>query len=147
LGLHNVKLGGPGTSCPGFGPSLGDFYKPIFLLFASVMFLAVLPAKAFIDASLQMQLGNPSSAISDTNYDNHYLIQRAVEAIDYSDNLGEPNRASWDLTAGDVGTNARSSKFLLGDRQRLQRRRRFSLTAAICVRRKIAPAPTMTQYF
>jgi DNA/RNA endonuclease G (NUC1) len=75
------------------------------------MFLAVLPANAVIDASLQMQLGNPSSAISDTNNHNHYLIQRAVEAIDYSDNLGEPNWASWDLTAGDVGTNARSSKF------------------------------------
>jgi hypothetical protein len=32
LGLHNVKLGGPGTSCLSFGPSLGDFYKPIFFI-------------------------------------------------------------------------------------------------------------------
>lgn len=69
----------------------------------------VFPARAYIDAALQMQLGNPSGAITDTNNHDHYLIQRSVEAIDYSDQLGEPHWASWDLTAGDVGTNARSS--------------------------------------
>jgi endonuclease G len=37
------------------------------------------------------------------------LIQRTVEALDYSDNLGEPNWASWNLTASDIGTNTRSS--------------------------------------
>src|SRR5271154_4454170 len=42
-------------------------------------------ARAFIDVNLQMQLGNPSGAITDTNNHNHYLIQRTVEAIDYSD--------------------------------------------------------------
>ena len=35
------------------------------------------------------------------------LIQRTVEAIDYSDNLREPNWASWDLTASDVGSSGR----------------------------------------
>src|SRR5476651_110473 len=69
----------------------------------------IFQAHAIIDASLQMQLGNPSGAIVNTNNHDHYLIQRTVEAIDYSDNLGEPNWASWDLTANDVGTNARSS--------------------------------------
>ena len=39
---------------------------------------------AIIDASLQMQLGNPSSA--NTNNHAHYLIQRTVEALDHSDN-------------------------------------------------------------
>ena len=58
-----------------------------------------------------MQLGNPSGAIADTNNHDHYLIQRPVEAIDYSDNLGEPNWASWDLTASDIGTNSRSPVF------------------------------------
>jgi DNA/RNA endonuclease G (NUC1) len=69
------------------------------------------PALAFIDASLQMQLGNPSGAITDTNNHAHFLIQRTVEAIDYSDNLGEPNWASWDLTASDIGNSGRSTKF------------------------------------
>src|SRR5690242_4135728 len=68
-------------------------------------------ARAFIDSTLQMQLGNPSGAAADTNNHDHYLIQRPVEAIDYSDNLGEPNWASWDLTADDLGTNSRSTSF------------------------------------
>lgn len=68
-------------------------------------------ACATIDVSLQMQLGNPTGAISDTNNHDHYLIQRSVEAIDYSDHWGEPNWAAWDLTAGDVGDADRSDKF------------------------------------
>lgn len=58
-----------------------------------------------------MQLGNPSGATMDTNNHNHYLIQRTVEALDYSDTLGEPNWASWDLTAADIGNSGRSSDF------------------------------------
>ena len=70
---------------------------------------AVCRAHATIGISLQMQLGNPSNATADTNNHAHFLIQRTVEAIDYSDALGEPNWASWDLTTNDIGTNARSS--------------------------------------
>jgi len=91
-----------------------DFFKrgwsAIFLL-GCFLLLGVSPAHAIIDASLQMQLGNPSGATADTNNHDHFLIQRSVEAIDYSDNLGEPVWASWDLTAADIGTNARSTKF------------------------------------
>ncbi len=76
-----------------------------------VLLLVALRADATIDITLQMQLGNPSGAIVDTNNHNHYLVQRTVEALDYSDNLGEPVWASWDLTAGDVGTNSRSANF------------------------------------
>jgi DNA/RNA endonuclease G (NUC1) len=81
--------------------------------FASLILIcfSVLRAPATIDAALQMQLGNPSGAIADTNNHNHYLIQRSVEAIDYSDNLGEPVWASWDLTAQDVGSAPRSSTY------------------------------------
>jgi endonuclease G len=68
-------------------------------------------ARAFIDVTLQMQLGNPSGAIADTNNLNHYLVQRSVEAIDFSDNLGGPVWASWDLTAGDVGGSGRNSTY------------------------------------
>jgi len=73
------------------------------------LFFCVCHTSASIDAVLQMQLGNPSGATVDTNNHNHYLIQRAVEALDYSDNLGEPVWVSWDLTASDIGTNTRAS--------------------------------------
>ena len=78
------------------------------LVSASVCLFAVFPAGAIIDAALQMQLGNPSGATADTNNHDHYLIQRTIEAIDYSDNLGQPNWASWDLTATDIGGSGRT---------------------------------------
>ena len=71
----------------------------------------IFQAHAFIDASLQMQLGNPSGALADTNNHAHYLIQRSVESLDYSDTLGGPVWASWDLTAGDVGGSGRNSTY------------------------------------
>lgn len=77
---------------------------------ANMLFLAC-PAYAIIDPALQMQLGNPSGATANTNNHDHYLVQRSVEALDYSDNLGEPVWASWDLTAGDVGPATRSTIF------------------------------------
>ena len=77
----------------------------------SALFVCAPTAFGFIDVSLQMQLGNPSGATANTNNHDHFLIQRTVEAIDYSDNLGEPNWTSWDLTAGDVGGSGRNSSF------------------------------------
>jgi uncharacterized repeat protein (TIGR01451 family) len=58
-----------------------------------------------------MQLGNPSGATADPTNHDHFLIQRPVEAMDYSDHLGQPNWASWDLTSGDVGSSGRSPNF------------------------------------
>ncbi len=58
-----------------------------------------------------MQLGNPSNASTNAGNHAHYLIQRAVEALDYSDNLGQPVWASWDLTAADIGSATRSTTF------------------------------------
>ena len=75
------------------------------------LFFIATRADATVDATLQMQLGNPSGAIVDTNNHSHYLIQRSVEAIDYSDALGQPVWASWDLTAGDLGGSGRNSSF------------------------------------
>ena len=48
---------------------------------------------------------------ANTNNHAHYLIQRTVEALDYSDNLGEPVWASWDLTAADVGSATRTTSY------------------------------------
>src|ERR1700678_4271145 len=80
-------------------------------LLCAWIFFAAFRADAIIDITLQMQLGNPSGAIADTNNHDHYLIQRTVEALDYSDNLGEPVWASWDLTSSDVGSSGRSADF------------------------------------
>lgn len=77
----------------------------------AALFIAILPAKAIIGVAYQMQLGNPSGATVDPNNHNHYLIQRPVEAMDYSDALGEPVWASWDLTTADVGSISRSSSY------------------------------------
>src|ERR1035438_8759305 len=92
------------------------FHKPLtrnlfhFVLCATAFFFAAQQATAYLGAEFQMQLGNPSGAISDTNNHNHYLIMRPVEAMDYSDNLGEPNWASWDLTPPtDIGGSGRAN--------------------------------------
>ena len=78
---------------------------------AVVLLLATGPAQALIGTAYQMQLGNPSNATADTNNHDHHLIQRTVQALDYSDNLREPNWASWDLTASDLGSSGRNSSF------------------------------------
>ena len=75
------------------------------------LFLPAFHAAAIIDATLQMQLGNPTGATNDPNNHLHYLIKRTVEAIDYSDTNGCPNWASWDLTSNDVGTSGRSDAY------------------------------------
>jgi endonuclease G len=85
----------------------------ILVLMGALALSATIPqARAVIDATKQMQLGNPSGATTDPNNHDHYLIQRTVEAIDYSDTLGEPNWASWDLTASDLGSSGRSPNFI-----------------------------------
>ncbi|HVM62209.1 MAG TPA: DNA/RNA non-specific endonuclease [Verrucomicrobiae bacterium] len=81
------------------------------MLGALSLFISTHQATAIIDSTLQMQLGNPSGASADPTNHAHYLIQRTVEAIDYSDQFGEPNWVSWDLTASDVGSSGRSSSF------------------------------------
>ena len=84
----------------------------VVIISAWALLAGIRPAGATIDAALQMQLGNPSGATADPNNHSHYLIQRTVEAIDYDDYLGEPNWASWDLTASDIGSSGRSSDFV-----------------------------------
>lgn len=91
----------------------GDVFKPLKPQVARRLALCVLfvpfAAGAIIGTPYQMELGNPSGATGNTNNHDHFLIQRTVEALDYSDNLGEPVWASWNLTASDIGTNSRSS--------------------------------------
>jgi len=79
------------------------------LVAASALLIPAAPALALLGTAYQMQLGNPSGATTDTNNHDHYLIQRSIQALDYSDNLGQPVWASWDLTAADLGTNSSGS--------------------------------------
>lgn len=72
-----------------------------------------LPSLATIGVQYQMLLGNPSSATVDPNNHDHYLVQRDVEALDYSDNLRQPNWASWHYTSGDSGSSGRSPFFFV----------------------------------
>src|ERR1017187_3173760 len=92
----------------------------------SALLLVVLRAEASIDIALQMQLGNPSTASADTNNHDHYLIQRPVEAIDYSDNLGElgldRERHGHEFTLPQLlHRHEFAAEFLLGKDRRLHR--------------------------
>ncbi len=89
--------------------TIPTLHRPFTLLTAWA--LLVHTASATISTSLQMQLGNATGAIVDTNNHNHYLVQRTVEALDFSDALGEPCWAAWDLTSSDIGGSGRSSSF------------------------------------
>jgi endonuclease G len=82
-----------------------------FIICLLALSVSLFRAEAYIDVTLQMQLGNPSGATADSSNHDHYLIQRTVEALDYSDNYGEPTWVSWDLTSGDVGSSGRSPNF------------------------------------
>lgn len=80
-------------------------------VFAVGMLLSLYDVNAFIDTALQMQLGNPSGAISDTNNHHNYLIERPVQALDYNNIKGHPNWVSWNLTYEDLGKATPSEDF------------------------------------
>jgi len=79
------------------------------ILCGMLAFLAFSSVNATQSTSLQIQLGNPTNATSSSTNHDHYLLQCAQYAFDYSDNNGEPNWVSWDLTSGDIGSSGRSS--------------------------------------
>lgn len=85
------------------------------LQFGGLVFLTLVVfvsrADATIGSAYQLLLGNPSGATADPNNHNHYLIERDIETLDYSDNLRQPNWASWHYTTSDSGSSGRSSYF------------------------------------
>lgn len=85
--------------------TLPDLLSRLAILFL----LTVARASALIGVQYQMQLGNLSGATIDPNNHSNYLIQRTAEAMDYYETRGQPNWASWDLTASDSGTNSPTS--------------------------------------
>lgn len=87
-----------------------------FIPCGMLAFLVAASVYATQTTSLQIQLGNPSGAISNSANRNNYLLQSAQYALDYSDNNGEPNWVSWDLTASDIGSSGRTSSFFVDTR-------------------------------
>src|SRR6267378_4201930 len=87
------------------------FSRKLFSLLLRLLMLVFFASQiaALFHSFLQIELGNPSGATADPNNHDHYLIQRTVEALDFSDNLGEPTWASWDLTSSDVGSSGRGN--------------------------------------
>ena len=63
-------------------------FFPLFV-FTLVCLFASHHAQAFIDATLQMQLGNPSGATTNTANGTNFLILRTVEALSYNTNRGK----------------------------------------------------------
>jgi len=92
---------------------LSPFPRGAFGLGLFLLLLGVAPALATIGVAYQMLLGNPSNATTDTNDHNPFLIQREVQALDYSDSLRQPNWAGWNLTIDDTGDSRRSPDFFV----------------------------------
>lgn len=80
-------------------------------LLGTLVSLISLSALATQSTSLQIQLGNPSGATTNSSNHSHCLLQCAQYSLDYSDTLGEPNWVGWDLTSTDIGSASRSSTF------------------------------------
>jgi DNA/RNA endonuclease G (NUC1) len=89
----------------------GSLRRSYISLSLGLYLLGLGNAGATIGVAYQMLLGNPSNTTADTNNHNHFLIQREVEALDYSDTLRQPNWASWHLSAADLGSSGRSDAF------------------------------------
>jgi endonuclease G, mitochondrial len=58
---------------------------------------------------VQMLLGNPDGATSDTSNQNHYLMPRLQYALSYNETLHFPNWVAWHLEAKDIGDTDRSN--------------------------------------
>lgn len=75
-----------------------------FLLLSTVVF-------AQSDASLQLLLGNPSNAVTNSSYTTNYLISRPQYALAYSNTARIPKWVSWHLAPPDLGTATRTTSF------------------------------------
>ncbi|HLP01788.1 MAG TPA: DNA/RNA non-specific endonuclease [Opitutaceae bacterium] len=71
----------------------------------------VLESAAKLGIEYQAVLGNPTGATADATDHDHFLIQRAQYAMDYSDNRRVPNWVSWSLSSSDYGNVSRSDKW------------------------------------
>jgi endonuclease G len=61
--------------------------------------------------SEHLAMGNPSSAVADTNQPDNYLMQKAEYALSYNRSLGRPNWVSWHLSDEWIGSLQRVDSF------------------------------------
>jgi endonuclease G, mitochondrial len=62
--------------------------------------------------NINLTMGNPSSAVSDTNYPSNFLIQRGQFCTSYNRDRGTPNWVSWELDASWSGSASRLDNFI-----------------------------------
>jgi DNA/RNA endonuclease G (NUC1) len=59
--------------------------------------------------NINLTMGNPSGAVSDTNYPSNFLIQRGQFVTSYNRDRGIPNWVSWEVDASWLGSATRGA--------------------------------------
>jgi len=62
--------------------------------------------------NINLTMGNPSDAVSDTNYPTNFLIQRGQFCTSYNRDRGTPNWVGWELDATWSGPGVRQDNFI-----------------------------------
>jgi endonuclease G len=62
--------------------------------------------------NINLTMGNPSSAVSDTNYPSNFLIQRGQYCTSYNRDRGIPNWTGWELDATWAGSAVRQDNYI-----------------------------------
>jgi endonuclease G len=62
--------------------------------------------------NINITMGNPSGAVSDTNYPSNYLIQRGQFCTSYNRDRGIPNWVSWEYDVSWAGSAVRQDNFI-----------------------------------
>ena len=65
--------------------------------------------KIVVSGNINLTMGNPSGAVSDTNYPTNYLIQRGQLCTSYNRDRGIPNWVSWEVDSSWLGSASRGS--------------------------------------
>jgi endonuclease G, mitochondrial len=63
-------------------------------------------------SNINLTMGNPSGAVSDTNYPSNFLIQRGQFCTSYNRDRGTPNWVGWELDASWSGPASRQDNFI-----------------------------------
>ena len=62
--------------------------------------------------NINLTMGNPSGAVSDTNYPSNFLIQRGQYCTSYNRDRGIPNWTGWELDASWAGSAVRQDNYI-----------------------------------
>ena len=63
-------------------------------------------------SNINLTMGNPSGAVSDTSYPSNFLIQRGQFCTSYNRDRGTPNWVGWELDASWSGPASRQDNFI-----------------------------------